>query len=401
MRYDHTRWLTHFVRDRLPEQDFPDENSRDAVGGEITIDADAFSVLTTIIRLGGIMPSPSFRNGRTTIYGGQPALCATEMPLYSFAQYVRSRANTAKASAYGIAFLKTEFYASGGRPVIYGLSIDNPKFTEDKPKSRIFDESVLPRHEQYRYVAYNPSASRKWVDWSHEREWRWVVQNKSHDEICAIGSDGCFDAVPALPVFKGQTEGGRFSRVCIIVWTHEEAAQIRELLTGLYLSGTNNYDTVFDKKLIERSRIIVLQDVIELVESGKTLEAQTIEGLQKANLLKPITITKPPTHAESTVKVAMEKAGAAAKAAVAAYMAKYGKEGGYCGWANATTYDVTSPIVQYLLNNGGASGPFDGCVHIDFPRDYPFSQSLDYNEAGVEAACKVLSEELGIDVYCG
>jgi hypothetical protein len=61
---------------------------------------------------------------------------------------------------------------------------------------------------------------------------------------------------------------------------------------------------------------------------------------------------------------------------------------------------VTEPIVQYLLKAGCASGPFDGRVHIDFPQDYPPSQSLDYNEAGVNAACVVLSAELGIDVYC-
>jgi hypothetical protein len=400
MRYDHTRWLTHFVRDRLPEQDFPEENVRDPVGGELSIDADAFSVLATIIRLGGIMPHRSFRNGRTTIYGGQPAICATEMPLYSFAQYVRSRADTAKVSAYGIAFLKTEFYAAGGRPVIYGLSVDNPKFVEDKPTSRVFHNNVLPRAEQYRYVAYNPSGSSKWVDWSHEREWRWVVKNKNRDEVCAIGSDGCFDSVPALPIFKGTTDDGRFSRVCIIVWTHEEASEMRELLTGLYLAGNNNYDTPFDKKIIERSHIIVLQDVIELVESGKTLEAQTIEGLQAANLLTPITIAEPPPNAALIVQGAMEKAGAAAKAAVEAYMAKHGVEGGYCGWANATTWEVTSPIVQYLLSHGGASGPYDGRVHIEFPQEYPSSQSLDYNEASVEAACKVLSAELGISVYC-
>jgi hypothetical protein len=400
MRYDHTRWLTHFVRDRLPEQDFPDENVLDPVGGELQLDADAFSVLATIIRLGGIMPRHSFRNGRTTIYGGQPAICATEMPLYSFAQYVRSRADAAKVSAYGIAFLKKEFYAAGGRPVIYGLSLDNPKFVEDKPTSRVFHDGVLPRAEQYRYVAYNPSGSSKWVDWSHEREWRWVVQDKDRDEICAIGGDGCFDSVPALPIFKGATDGGRFSRVCIIVWTHDEASEIRRLLTGFYLAGNNNYDTPFDKELIERSHIIVLQDVIELVESGKTLEAQTIEGLQAANLLTPITIAEPPPNAASIVQSAMEKAGAAAKVAVEAYLTKYGVEGGYCGWANATTLDVTNPIVQYLLKEGGARGPYDGRVFIEFPRDYPASQSLDYNEAGVEAACKVLSAELGVSVYC-
>jgi hypothetical protein len=80
------------------------------------------------------------------------------------------------------------------------------------------------------------------------------------------------------------------------------------------LAGSNNYDTLFDKKLIERSRIIVLQDVIELVETGKTLKAQTIEGLQAANLLKPIALAASPANAEAIVKAAMAKAGAAAKA---------------------------------------------------------------------------------------
>jgi hypothetical protein len=122
--------------------------------------------------------------------------------------------------------------------------------------------------------------------------------------------------------------------------------------------------------------------------------------LQAANLLKPITLAAPPANAEAIVKAAMEKAGVAARGSVDAYMAKHGIEGRYCGWANAVTWDVTEPIVQYLLKAGCASGPFDGRVHIDFPQDYPPSQSLDYNEAGVNAACVVLSAELGIDVYC-
>jgi hypothetical protein len=40
------------------------------------------------------------------------------MPLYSFA--ARERTDTDKVSAYGVALLKSEFYAAGGRPVIYG-----------------------------------------------------------------------------------------------------------------------------------------------------------------------------------------------------------------------------------------------------------------------------------------
>lgn len=293
MRQDQTDWLMHFVRDRVPEQDCPggtEEESGYYVGGELEADANAFYVLKTIIRLGGIIPGFSFRNGRTTIYGGQPAICATEMPIYSFAEYCRSRGDASKVSAYGIAFLKSEFYSAGGRPAIYGLSIDSPRFVTNTTTVRVFEESVLPGSEQYRYVAYNPSSSSSWVDWSHEREWRWVVQNEELDEVWVQDYQGFYGPTPALPIFKGRLNGRPFTRVCIIVWTHEEAKEIRELLTGFYLAGSNNYDTPFDRTLIEASKIIVLQDVVDAVEQGGRLQAQTIEGLEEGNVLEPIEI---------------------------------------------------------------------------------------------------------------
>ena len=85
--------------------------------------------------------------------------------------------------------------------------------------------------------------------------------------------------------------------------------------------------------------------------------------------------------------------------AIATFSAKTWHGGADCGFANATTHDVVNPIVQYLLSNGGASGPYDGRVWIEFPRDYPHSQSMDYNAAACEAAAKALSEVLGIEVY--
>jgi hypothetical protein len=62
MRHDHTAWLVHFVRDRKPEQDFPDEAGIFA-NGELEMDASAFDVLKTIVRLGGVLPGYSFRSG--------------------------------------------------------------------------------------------------------------------------------------------------------------------------------------------------------------------------------------------------------------------------------------------------------------------------------------------------
>jgi hypothetical protein len=403
MRHDHTDWLIHFVRDRVPEQDFPGETEEQAgyyQGGELEADADAFSVLKTIIRLGGIMPGYAFRSGRTTIYGGCPAVCVTEMPLYSFAQYARSRGDTKKASAYGVAFLKSEFHVAGGRPVIYGLSTAQPAFRVNTATVRIFDDSVLPQAEQYRYVAYNPSTTGRWIDWSHEREWRWVPQDLESDEVWVQDYNGIYGPTPALPIFKGCIEGRPFTRVCIIVWTKDEADEIRRILTGFYMAGSNNYDTPFDRTLIKASRIIVLEDVVDAVENAGILQSQTIEGLEQADLLTPITITAPPEDADAIVQAAMDKAGAAAKSAVDAFRSKYGMGSGYCGFAHATTEDVTNPLVQYMLKNGLASGPYDGRVWINFPENYPPSQSMDYAEAGCRAAVEVLSAELGIETYC-
>ncbi len=403
MRHDHTDWLIHFVRDRIPEQDFPGETEEEAghfQGGEVSCDADAFEVLKAIIRLGGITPGYSFRSGTTTIYGGKPAICVTEMPLYSFAQYAKSKKSSDKVSAYGIAVLKSEFYEAGGRPVIYGLSTDNPRYKVNTPYCRIYEDSVLPQSEQYRYVAYNPTSKGRWIDWSHEREWRWVVQDRDNDEIWVRDYNDTIGPTPALPVFKGKIDGRPFTKVCIIVWTQEEAQEIRRLLTGLHLAGSNNYDTLFDKSLIEASRIIVLQDVVDLVERGGNLDAQTIEGLEAASLLEPIKIAQMPRDVDQKVRTALKKAGAAAKVAIEVFTAKNGLGSGWCGFAHATTHDVTNPYIQYLLSIGLASGPFDGHVWVKFPRDYPHSQSADYQEAGVRAAATVLSEELGIVVYC-
>lgn len=402
-RHDQTKWLTHFVRDRVPSQDFPGSDEDDCgifQGGELEADASAFSVLKAIIRLGGIMPGYSFRNGRTTIYGGAPAVCATEMPLYSFAQYAKARHSTGQVSAYGISMLKSEFYQAGGRHVIYGLSTDWPTFEFDTATVRIFHDTVLPRAEQYRYVAYNPTTVGRFVDWTHEREWRWIARDEDADEIWVQDYNGQLGSTPALPIFKGRLDGRPFSQLCIIVWTTDEAAEVRELLTGLYLAGSNNYDTQFDKRLIEASKIIVLQDVVDAVEKSGNLHAQTIEGLAAANLLQSIDIPKTPVDAAQRVADALKKAGVAARKAITDFQKDHGQGGGYCGFAHATTYAVTDPLVQYMLANDLANGPYDGRVWIKVPTDYPPSQSLDYQEAACEAASTVLTAELGVSVYC-
>lgn len=401
MRHDHTKWLIHFVRDRIPEQDFPGETEEEAdhfAGGEIEYDADAFYVLKTIIRLGGLIPGYSFRKGRTTIYGGHPAICATEMPIYSFASYAKEKGNSGKVSAYGIAFLKEEFYAAGGRPAIYGLSVDRVSYEKNTDYCRVIDRNVLPLEEQYRYVAYNPSAS-KWIDWSHEREWRWKVLNEERDYVWAKDGSGCYGPVSGLPLFKGKKHGCLFTSLRIIVWSHEEAREIQELITGFYLSGRNNYDTPFDRAVISRSRIIILEDLVSAVEGQGLLDAQTIEGIESANLIGPIVIHEKPANAEELVTKAIAAAEMVGTEAAAQFIKKYPDDNGSCGFANVVTYDVTSPLVQHMLGSGNASGPYDGRVHINVKGAWPFRQSIDYHEHVSEAMAESLAKDLGIAIW--
>jgi len=363
------------------------------------MDASAFEVLKAIVRLGGLIPGYSFRNERTTIYGGQPAVCATEMPLYSFAKYAMAKSDASKVSAYGIAFLKSEFFAAGGRHAIYGLSTDSPTYLKNTNTTRIFADSVLPQAEQYRYVAYNPLESQHWIDWSHEREWRWVARDKDMDEVWCRDHYDTFGPTRALPLFKGRLDGRSFTRLCLIVWTEDEAEELKELLTSLYLAGHNNYDTPFDKKLIAASHIIVLKNVVDAVENGKDLNAQTIEGLSQANLLEPITLHTAPPNAKQLVDVAFKKASEAGKNAADAYVMNNPTDDGDCGFAHAATYDVTNPIIQYLLANTLASGPYDGIVWISVSGLWSHRQSLEYNTTVVEAIADSLADSFGIEVF--
>ncbi len=400
MRHDQTQWLIHFVRDLDLYQDFPEirEGESDYFAHyELQYgDTTAFSVLKTVVRLGGLIAGYSFRNGRTTIYGEYPVVCATEMPLYSFAQYTKDRASTRNISAYGIAFLKSEFYEAGGLPVIYGLS-QWYEYKRNDSFCRIIRPEYLPVQEQYRYVAYNPTNR---VDWIHEREWRWKVKNPKRDYIwCMVREDLEIQRLGGLPLFRGQLYGGVFTKLCVIVWNRNEAKEIQELLTGCYLAGANNYETPFDRNLLEKSSIIVLEDVVDAVENRKELNAQTIEGLEKAHLLRSIILTEPPPNAAQLIDSAFQAASFAGEQAAVKFLEEHKGHKGLSGYANVSTYEIMNPLIQFMIRTGKASGPYDGIVYINIKGGWPFFQLVDYYEYIQNAIAESLQKSLGIKFY--
>lgn len=143
----------------------------------------AFENLKSIIATGKINPAWAVRNGKRGIFGNHPAVCFTDMPLFSFYQYVKNRHDDSKVGFYGIAVDKEKMFKLGARNVIYGTT----NFPEDngEPDSdeRRFT-SYLPEKEQYRYILTNIDDKN---DWTHEREWRWTNQfGKSHDNKLPI-----------------------------------------------------------------------------------------------------------------------------------------------------------------------------------------------------------------------
>jgi hypothetical protein len=135
-----------------------------------------FFMLRNAIRLGCLWATWSERNGRRTIYGRDPVVCFTEMPIAAFIEAGQDRSSHGEhMSPYGLVFNKESLFKKDARPVIYGLSGDVSVKNHPDGSRRILEDQ-LPLREQFRYVTYNPTGTKP-IDWTHEREWRWPLRN--------------------------------------------------------------------------------------------------------------------------------------------------------------------------------------------------------------------------------
>jgi|SRR5690606_2270332 len=118
-------YVIHFLR----RQDVKDLPIVFELGGQLHLaDNDKIARMTemecvfNIIAEGGLRGSFSFRNGKATIYGFEPTICFTEMPIINLLEYRNLRKNPYRVSDYGTAVKRKILFKKGGRPVIYGLS---------------------------------------------------------------------------------------------------------------------------------------------------------------------------------------------------------------------------------------------------------------------------------------
>ncbi|MGE7205493.1 DUF4427 domain-containing protein [Sphingomonas sp. NPDC019816] len=179
-RYDLSDRLIHIFRDLdLSHDDAPQTPQWWGYGSRDDDDKlSAHFLQRHAIRQGRLWATWSFRTTGRTIYGPRPAVCFTEMPIAAFIETALARNLRGEAiSPFAIVLPKRALFQIGARPVIYGLTGTPPPAKVEVDGARMLPDGVLPRHEQYRYAAFDGHQGRP--DWSHEREWRWPLQGRA------------------------------------------------------------------------------------------------------------------------------------------------------------------------------------------------------------------------------
>lgn len=254
-RFDLSNWLIHFTRPIDTHSNSCPRELPAHWGFEQWIEdtrLSPFFLLRHLLRKRQIYSTWSLRKGRPTIYGPHPVVCFTEMPLAAFLKASRERAkNNENASPYAVVLPKAQAFAAGARPVIYGLS-RKAKDKRHGDGTRRFPESILPEREQYRFVTFSPG-KQGWLDWTHEREWRWPNRQASG----FTGNDE-FIAPSNLDTHKSEL---------LRKW-REERQKDRSPLDGLCLDNGKFSGIGFIVRTSRQSRLL-RHDILRLVDTGR------------------------------------------------------------------------------------------------------------------------------------
>jgi len=380
-RSDLSEYVIHFLRkqktDDLPEYYFKD-GEKYYPREDQTADMDEMACLKNIISEGGLRGGYSFRNTKPTIYGYDPVICFTEMPLFNLIEYAKQRNNQFRISSYGLAIRKKELYAIGGRPVIYGLSKQvefkyNHSADRQHTFQRIIDPALLPFAEQYRYVAFNLNPDR-YSDWSHEREWRITSQDDlwpEHD-LFAESCDG-------LCIFEKET----FSEVILIVRTPEEAIEIEEYVRP-YKDSSYTRSSEFTTKI----KFLILDQAI------KALEKPDIKGIEDLSQSCFYEFKSPALPAEEAEKIRklLIYCRAEAKKSGEEYLEAH-TDFGFCGRSMVVSSQMNHPVIRYLFEHQLAS-----CIEGNYNLkhvldDIPSAQSLEFHRHVANKVVQILNKE--------
>ena len=403
-RLDLSNWLIHFIHDANPDNDplnwkddFTIVPASYIDGNPVFFDLDefdedlvpyspAFQVLLKILNDGFIRANWSFRQGKATIYGPNPAVCFTEMPLYALIEYANQRGKKDLTNSYGIAILKSEMFAAGARPVIYGLSGPH---VESKKGDLYFgqgmrslsSESGIGLLEQYRYVATNIDGSRR-IDWMHEREWRWPLRVTSSLET------------PGLSVWLEEFRHN-FSKVLVIVQTVEEAKRFIDQAKEYFDGGLNNFDFQFSRKQLLNTSVVSIEEL----QHPRKIKTVRLDDLP----LRTLTHIQPKVVTTSTLEAVQIAIKLAEKSALNAVLTmknsmpkdRNGKILDAFGFAYVVTYESHSEVTQALIKLNLVDSRGKGYVLKNSTMGSPTEGIISLEEAAAKAVANVLEHQLG------
>lgn len=402
-RYDMSEWVIHFVHSRNPKY-APDAELLKSLGGRVAFhsdvernasfqnwherdaqhnlatDASGFDVLSKIIDDGHIRSGWSFRGGNPTIYGPRPACCFTEMPLSCLVTYAKTRPNQESVDTYAICVLKKELFAAGGRPVIYGTSVEHQEDGSTRLPRYLSDQCGISEREQFRYVAFNPTRRRGPIDWTHEREWRWCDVR----DICGT---------PGLPIWAADLSM-TFSRIILIVKTKDEAERTLNRLKQRHDAGTNPFGDSYRVETLQNTSVVAIDELPEGTNAR-------IEDIPEHYI--PIQKPSPSPEFIAEVKAALAEArdaGLGAAREIAPPVANFGYLlANHRGRAFGMVFDPQSELTEALIELKAVTVKSWGGYQLKLFDDDQILPFAMVSEAAVEAALEVLEQKFPKSVF--
>ncbi|MBF0657794.1 DUF4427 domain-containing protein [Psychrobacter sp. NG25] len=278
IRFDLSNYLIHFFRDVDLSSDRP-VDIPEFMGWQNIHEGDflpAFFMLRATLRNGRIWATWSIRNNQPTVYGYNPAICFTEMPIAAFLEsgYKRRLAGEAM-SPIALVFPKEALYNLGARQVISGGSEgSNVSSIKVKGGYRLLPESSFSLREQYRYVTY--SLGERKIDWTHEREWRYPYRGESFNGISSphgIGEAESWYEIGGLDFIDTKY---RIHGIGVIVESDDQVNLILSDILTLVDSNRTSYHTF--SFILNNSRLQNnLQQLQNPTETSKTILDATID----------------------------------------------------------------------------------------------------------------------------
>lgn len=380
IRFDLSNYLIHFFRDIDLESAngivFPEH-----MGWQNLYEGTrlpAIFMLRAALRNGRLWATWSVRKNVRTIYGPNPAICFTEMPIAAFLEAGHARWESGQAmSPFAFVFPKETLFQFGARPVISGLSSNTSAYF-DKDGNRLLSEQVLPLSEQYRYIAFDIGGSKK-IDWSHEREWRWPYLGDMSDinyHIKEFGTVSEWNQIPGLDFCKWGIKG-----IGVIVETKAQADLIVSDMLTLVDSAQASPETF---SFVLASSLLPAPSQLRDPASIATAITGAMINLEPYFALPDQVCKNYSDRFEELVRQVEAKASAPT----------YGEFGGCWLWL----HDNASPLTRALLRTERAFVSRDG-RYLASLHEFSDSRSLREREAMTSQLAEMVKAEFGVS--CG